>query len=379
MSNSRKKIIYLIDIYNNPWGGTEGQLYKLLERIPQYGYEPEMVVFKPNEYIDNHDMPCDVEVLGIRSLFSINAFMKMYKFAMRIKRDNVELVHIYFNDASILAPIFLKMFGLKVLISRRDMGFWYNLVNIFILRINRYFVDLVIVNSKAVKLITVKKERYSSKKIKVIYNGVELDGLNETHHGNLRKELNLDAEDIIIGFVANLRPIKRMDDVVVALSMLKKQDKEIHLVIIGEDKIHNGKSLKDEYILLAEKYGVQKYVHFLGAIRNVKPYVSEFDIGVMSSESEGLSNSIIEYMASSKPTVCTRGSGNSELITHNKTGLLYEVGDIDALASNLSYLINNRDSAHLMGENSKNEVKKMFNINKCIKSHADVYDVLLKK
>lgn len=367
-----------MDVYDNPWGGTEGQLYKLIERLVSHDFQPKLTLFVASNYMDSNQFPCQVSELGITKMFSINAVLKMIKFARQLKKNDVRLVHIYFNDASILAPVILKLFGLKVIISRRDMGYWYTKYNLLALNINRYFVDLVIANSRSVQLITEKKEKYPLEKIKVIYNGFEIDRNTPSgRSGVLRKRLGLGDDDIVIGLVANIRPIKKIDDVIVATSMLKDNNIIVHLVIIGEDQIHDGRSMLTEYTELAHKFNVNENVHFLGSIRGVKPYVDDFDIGIMSSESEGLSNSIIEYMASSIPTVCTRSSGNSELITHDVTGRLYETGDIHDLVDNLLYVIENKEQAALMGVNARNEIEEQYGIDKYVNLHVDTYEALL--
>ena len=377
MSNLDKKTMYLIDIYENPWAGTEGQLYKLLERISLHGYEPHMAVFKSSRYINNHNLPCDVKILGITSLLSFRAFIKMYRFSRKLKKDNFNLVHIYFNDASILAPIFLKLAGLKVVISRRDVGYWYNCLNLTMLRLNRFFVDRVVVNSNIVKSVTEEKEKYSTEKIKLIYNGFDFNVSAGKSEISLRSNLELNDDSVILGIVANLRPIKRMDDAIRALSLVLDEIENIHLVIIGEDEINKGNSLKQEYIELSNELSISENVHFMGVVKDVKPYVEQIDIGIMSSESEGLSNSIIEYMGASKPTVCTNCEGNAELIDDRETGILYETGNTTELAKALRLLIRDTELTSLMGKKAREKVEKKFEVGRYAAEYAQLYDELL--
>src|SRR5262249_61588037 len=86
-------------------------------------------------------------------------------------------------------------------------------------------------------------------------------------------------------------------------------------------------------------------IKFLGKRKNIEQLVETFDIGVLSTFTEGLSNSIMEYMALRKPVVATDGGGTRELVVDGETGFLVPPENPDALAAKIEYLLDNPDVA----------------------------------
>src|SRR5262245_50835000 len=113
------KIMYLVDHYDGPQAGTEGQLLLLLQHLDRSRYEPTMTVLNRSEYIERNSFPCPVRMLGIAKLASIRTIGRMLCYALALRRDNCRLVHCFFNDSALIAPVFLKLFGIRVLVSRR--------------------------------------------------------------------------------------------------------------------------------------------------------------------------------------------------------------------------------------------------------------------
>jgi hypothetical protein len=97
----------------------------------------------------------------------------MLRFAYALRREGYRLVHCFFNDSSLIAPFFLKLAGLRVLVSRRDMGIWYTPGVLRILRFVSRFVDRYVANSRMVGRHVQNQERVSAERITVIYNGYE--------------------------------------------------------------------------------------------------------------------------------------------------------------------------------------------------------------
>jgi len=119
------KVMYLIDYFYGTSGGTERQLYELIRNLDHVLCIPSLTVMSPTPYLEAHDFPCDVEALGIKSILQPSTLIKFMRFALRIKDLGIDVIHIFFNDSAIAAPLFSKLGGAKVVSSRRDMGFWY--------------------------------------------------------------------------------------------------------------------------------------------------------------------------------------------------------------------------------------------------------------
>ncbi len=306
------KIMYLMDAYRDPYAGTEQQLFNLIDGLDRSRFTPALALFRPSAHIDQYGFPCPVEVLNIHRMFSPRTIIKMTRFALALKRNNYRLVHIFFNDASILAPAFLKLFGIRVVISRRDMGFWYTPGKLAILRVNRIFIDRVIANCQAVKQVTHEKEGIPLEKIQVIYNG-HAPPPDPVDHNARENPPWLNDGKAVVGIVANIRPVKRIGDLIHAFGLLRRYRSDVKLVIVGSG---DTRPLQE----LARELNLADHVYFTGAQTDIPPIIRQFDVGVLCSESEGLSNAIIEYMQCRVPVVCTDTGGNSELVLDGETG-----------------------------------------------------------
>lgn len=364
------KVMYLLDNYRDPFAGTERQLYSLINGLDRNRVSPAMALFRHSSYIENNGFPCPVEVLGIYKLFSLRSLHRMIAFTSRLNKEHYDIVHIFFNDASIIAPVILKLGRLKIIISRRDMGFWYNWLNLAVLNVNRFFVDAAVTNCEAVKELTHKKENIPSGRIHVIYNGYDPGNPPGTSDSGSRISIDRRAERKLIGLVANIRPVKRISDLVHAVSMVRKKYPNIELMIIGGG---DSSELKE----LAENLGIGNAVHFPGAQPNTPSLIPYFDIAVLCSQSEGLSNALIEYMFCQVPVVCTATGGNIELVIDNETGYLIPVGSTKDLAEKICRLLADPARAEIMARNARNFVEHLCDQENMLKKYHDLYTSLL--
>jgi glycosyltransferase involved in cell wall biosynthesis len=289
-----------------------------------------------------------------------------------LKRRRVQLAHIFFNDAAILAPFFLKMYGVKIVTSRRDMGFWYTPLHLRLLKISNYCVDVAVANSYAVREHVSQKEHLNKEKIEVIYNGHDLLRLKSIAPlPGFRAALHIENDAPIIGMVANLRPIKRFEDAIQAFALVVQHYANAHFVIVGE-----GEALKKKLTQLAASLHVADKVHFLGGIADPVSVVKHFSVGLLCSETEGLSNAIIEYMACGKPIVCTNVGGNPELVKEDWNGFLIKVGDIIAIVARIEKLLSNQPLSCLFGARSQTRVAERFTIRQMVEEHEALYERL---
>lgn len=369
MSKVPQKIMYLIDDYRTPYAGTEGQLLTLITELDRSKYDPEITLFRESEYIKEHGFPCKVNVLNITRLKSFHALRKMIAFSRSLARNNCRLVHIYFNDPSLIAPVILKLSGCNVIISRRDMGYWYTPLSVFILRLNRFFVDAVITNSEAVKKITHENERIPLSKIQVIYNGNSANVSTSSTPGNDESTFDIGASSRLIGLVANIRPIKKIDDLIRAFSLVSREFTDAELVIVGSG---DSKELEE----LAGDFKLSEKVHFLGGQSNARLFIKKFDVAVSCSESEGFSNSIIEYMQCMVPVVCNDVGGNGEIVINNETGFLVPKDNIEELADKICQVLREPDQAKNMAIKASDYVSELCDKNKMVDKHSKVYDAM---
>jgi glycosyltransferase involved in cell wall biosynthesis len=222
----------------------------------------------------------------------------------------------------------------------------------FLLLMNK-LSDFIVCNSKAAAIKTIQCNTLDQNKVVVIYNGIPA--------GFDQKEMcgKSTGDGIVIGLVARLVPVKDISTLLKAFAEICVNH-NVKLVIVGDGPSRN--DLKNEAVSLC----IVEKVCFLGERADAKEIIKTFDIGVLTSQYEGLSNAIMEYMQAGKPVVATRVGGNPELVTDGVTGYLFNFGDISHLANILKYFVSNPEKIITMGGNGRNIIAKNFSVERMV-------------
>jgi len=325
------RIAYFIDRIIE--GGTELQLAEQINRLENNGIEQILFcLYKSNEH-DRIPLKCRTEIIDVRSLLSLNTFKRMWDISRILRREEIDIVQTYFFDSTVLGVICGKWAGVKKIIScRRDLGFWYTRKLLLILQLINKLTLRILVNSRAVKASVMMHEKVKPSKIDVINNGIELNKykFSVSFRNTSRALLSLDEDEICIGIIANMsRQVKRVDLFVEATRLLLSKGIKAKFYILGDGKF------RQKLERLSDTYGLNDHLVFLGKADLKDNLLAAMDIGVITSDSEGLSNSIMEYMASNVLPVVSDVSGNRELVRSSQNGFLFQAGDAVDLARSL--------------------------------------------
>jgi len=201
------------------------------------------------------------------------------------------------------------------------------------------------------------------KRVTQIYNGVDIQPFTTENTDNkLRLSLGLADNEIVFGIVARLDPIKNHVLLFQAFDKIKKDYPNTRLLVIGD-----GPGKKRLESLAGEK------VQFLGNRADVPEVLRMLDIFVLSSLNEGISNTILEAMATGLPVVATNVGGNSELVEHGVTGLLVESNDLGGLTSALKFYLDNNNLRSLHGKMARVRARNDFSIQAMVNAYEKVY------
>lgn len=370
--DAAEPVLFISNRLTNPNAGTESQLLTLIRHLPRNRFRPKLLVLQSSEYTDSELLPCEVEVLGYSRLQDPRTWLAFWRYSRQAFSDGYRLAHIYFHDPSIFAPPLLHTVGIRAIISRRDMGYWYNRWYLYALRITGRFASKVIANSHAVGELTVRKERIPKEKVEVIYNGYELSGADDQLGAQDIRDIRDSGLGPIIFLVANHRPLKRVEDAIRALHLVCDHGVPAQLVIIGSGEW-------EPLRLLANDLGISERVRFLGRRKDVQACLKLGAIGILCSESEGYSNSVVEYMQAGLPVVVSDVGGNKEAVLHGETGFRYPVADVSSLSEYLLFLLNNCEAAGRMGDAGKTFAVQRHNLPGMIQAHVNLYTALLDK
>jgi len=200
----------------------------------------------------------------------------------------------------------------------------------------------------------------------VIANGFNFDRLDNIRgRDTVREELHI-SKGFIIGMVASFTMQKDYPTFYEAAQLLLEKRDDVTFLAIGK-----GTDLEESTGRVKERF--RDHFRFLGIRDDVESFVNAMDIGVLSTFTEGLSNSIIEYMALGKPVIATEGGGTSELVQEGLTGYLVQVAEPDTLAEKMDILLNDADMRYRMGEAGKNLIMNRFSIDIMVNRYVALY------
>jgi glycosyltransferase involved in cell wall biosynthesis len=208
-------------------------------------------------------------------------------------------------------------------------------------------------------------------KLRKIYSGISLSINSSEDQVSIREEFNIPASQKIVGNVSALTQEKDLFTFLkVANSVLQKQQ-NVKFIIFG-----NG-HLEDKLKLRSQELGIAEHIIFAGFRKNVRSVISEFDIFLFTSKTEGLGTSVLDAMVAGTPVVTTDAGGLKEIVTQGHDGYIAGVGDVESLAKWTIKLLNNDSLREKIGHLAKQSVKK-FDIKKMGNETILLYDEIMK-
>jgi glycosyltransferase involved in cell wall biosynthesis len=177
---------------------------------------------------------------------------------------------------------------------------------------------------------------------------------------------------LVVGMVATFSRFKDQPTLIEAARRILARRDDVRFVFVG-----GGPTLAACQALLAD--GEQDRIRILGRVPDaVEDIARHFDIGVLATFTEGISNSIIEYMVLGKPVVATAGGGTPELVEDGRTGFLVGERDPDALAAQIERLLDDPALRERLGQAGRAKVHAEFVLERTVQKYADLYDTMLR-
>ncbi len=136
--------------------------------------------------------------------------------------------------------------------------------------------------------------------------------------------------------------------------------------------------LKNDLIKYAQSLNIHDKVIFLGLRRDIPIFLSSIDIFVLPSLWEGLSNALIEAIASGKPVIATDIPPVREIIHSEDLGILVPPENSDAIADAIELLLYNKNRAEAFGKTANEKVFLSFTIENTVKQYTSLFESILK-
>jgi sugar transferase (PEP-CTERM/EpsH1 system associated) len=233
--------------------------------------------------------------------------------------------------------------------------------------------DCVLTVSNQLRDFHAGRTGFNPKRMTVIPNGVDSRRFRPDAivREQVRRELGLTEDEFCIGCVGNLLPVKDHMTVLKAVEGLQCEGGRWRLLIIGEG---SERQKLEHYI--AEHPEWKDRVLLMGTSGRITELLNAMDVYVLSSVAEGMSNSLLEAMASGLPAIVTNVGGNPELVRDRETGLLFPAGDEVRLREHLQELWNRSDIRRQLAERALRRAREVFSMDAMVAGYGQLYESL---
>jgi len=368
---TRVGILYCIDSVGHD-AGPDKQLAEMIARLDKERFDVHLCCFEDSARMRQLSKHCATLILQLESVYRLNGVRQIRRLRGYINDHHIDVVHTFMVKANIVGILAARKSKCKAIVSsRRNLGYWFTP---FYLKLYHYLnkhTTRLLANSERVKSFVVETEDVPPDKVDVLYNGVDMARYApDSGDPAVVRSLGVPDDAQLVGIVANLRPVKDHFLFLCAAKLVADDVPGAAFLLAGTGP------LRGELGRLAEKLDIADRVFFTDGRGSVPDYLARMCIGCLSSESEGFSNSILEYMAAGLPVVATDAGGNAEAVQSGVTGYIVPHGDAAALARPIIELLKDDNKRAEMGRRSLERCRRMFEIGEAIRRFEDYYTAL---
>lgn len=353
-------------------GGAERIVCALAASLDRTRFRSLIGLFRPGWLKDQ------CESRGLRTyVFSRDGFMQwkwMRDCYRLIKQEQVDVIQAHEFDAIVHGALVAKIAGVPMVATIHGKHyFWEKGRRRWAYRWVSRYAKMVAV-SEDLKRFVVEQTGMAVGRIQVIYNGVDqAPKADPAQAGQYKKDLGLAGDELVVGIVGNLYPVKGHTYLLDAIPQILKDCPKTTFLFIGRGELDVPLKTK------AKTLGIEEKVRFLGLRQDVPKLLAIMDVFAMPSLSEGLSIALLEAMAAGKPVVVTRVGGNPELVVEGQTGYLVPAGQAPPLAEAMLSLLRDQTQAKAFGVRAQHIVEERFTLDLMANQYSILYQQAISR
>jgi glycosyltransferase involved in cell wall biosynthesis len=349
-------------------GGTEKQFSLLAKRLRNGPFDVHLgCMHRRGAFLNGIEDIVEFDVAG--SFLTREAHRARRALAQHLREREVTVVHAFDFYANLMLIPVARWSRVPVVIgSQRQLGDLLNPMQKVAQLAAFQLCTRVVCNSRAAAR-RLTNNGLPENKIVVIPNGLPEEVFSE-----FEPVLPRNSAVIRVGLIARMNhPGKNQSLFLRAVARLAKRNPDAEFFLIGDGPY------RAPLERLAEKLDILDRVRFLGERMDIPAVLATLDVSIVTSNSESLSNVILESMAAGKPVIATRVGGNAELVQEGETGLLIPPHDIDALVNALERLLRNPLLREVMGRRARNLARRDFCLTRICSQYEQLYASLLEE
>ncbi len=308
-----------------------------------------------------------VHVFPMRKSFDIGSMISMAGLMRNMKPD---IVNTHSGVDAWLGGIAARLAGVPVLVRTRHLNIPLKRSP---LNFIHYLPDIYITCGENMKNNLVRNCGFPENGVVSIPTGVGSSFFQVKKNNEGRAKYGIDVNTPVVTNVGILRSVKGHEVTFRAVKAVVDAVPGVKFLIVGDGP------RREALEKAAGDLGISEHVIFTGFVEDIPEVYSFSDVAVLSSWSEGLPQSLLQAMAAGVPAVATRVGGVPEVALHEKTGLLVEPGDHDALAQGIIRLLSDHDFAAEVAGRARDKVKGEHSIDHMIDQTENLYSEILSR
>lgn len=373
----KKKIKVLQAIRQGQVGGGESHILSLVNHIDKDRFEPVVLAFTDGQMIaELKNNGIESFVIPSKKAFD---FFKWKKVKTLMQDEQIDLVHIHGTRATSNIYWAAKHLRLPVIYTIHGWSF-HDDQSSFVKKARILFEKWITRKTNCNISVSASNQKTGHDNIPnfkstVIYNGIDLEKFDPENieRKNLREELNIAADAIVISFVGRITLQKDPLTLIKAFKEVAIVQPKAVLLIVGDG------DMKQEAIKLAKELKLEDKIVFENFRTDVADILFSSDIYCLPSLWEGFPIGLLEAMAMCKAVIATKVDGSLEIIQHNKNGILIEPQNIQMFAEAMINLISNKNLRIQLGKEARQTIVKDFDVYKMTRRIEDVYSNVLSE
>ena len=359
-------------------GGAEVFLEDLVGRLNRDRFSPSVLSLCPvgrvgdriratGVRVDTLDLATDVTPLGLGRAVRL--------LAGYLKRHPADLIHSQLYRANVVSSIAARFVRPRpaVVNAQHSLYAMTGRNAERVAKLLRPLADTIVAVSPVVRDYLIETDGVPSEQIQVINNGVDTSRFFAGEELELRRELGLTPEELLILAVGRLSEEKGIGFLLEALAQLVPRFSGIRLAVVGDGPEREALEERTGSLALGE------HVSFLGMRSDIPALLRAADVFALPSLKEALPIALLEAMASHCCVVASRVGGVPFALEDGRDGLLVDPGDPAQLVASLSEVLEDDLRRKALGEAGRARVELDFTLEGTARRHEALYDELTRR
>ena len=362
-------------------GGMENGLVSLINHLPASKFRHAIVCIEDYSDFRLRLKRGDTEIVALHRS-RIGPWRMRYELFRTIRRLRPAIVHSR-NQSGLDALLPARLAGVRHCVHSEhgwDVNdlHGHNRKQILLRWLHSPLVERYMTVSRTLKDYLVERVRVRSNRVTTICNGVDTDKFRPAaaKPAGLLPEGFASGHELIVGTVGRLQPVKDQRTLLHAFGKLIEERPgaraRARLIVVGDGP------LAEPLRALAQTLGIADVTWFAGNRGDVGALLQSMDVFVLPSLAEGISNTVLEAMATGVPVLATRVGGNLELVKEGVNGRLFEVGDAAMLSALLAACLDDSAACRMQGVRARDMAVREFSLQAMVDHYCAAYESLMK-